>query len=486
MFKFTFAITASLLTFPLLAQNVAINGTGAAPAASAMLDVASTTSGMLVPRMTSAQRTAIAAPATGLYVYDTTLGAFLYWDGTAWRYMAYSGGWLLGGNTLAGTEILGSVNAQPVRMYSNNIERMRITGGTNGEIVLNQPGAFGYFAGDMFSVYTTGGNFALNGYISGTGAGIGVYGENTSTGANSTAGLFIATSAGYGLYADATAANRPGAFGASSSATGTGVVGLGNNLATYYTLTAGSGGAFTGNSAGVYGFGSTATATGGVMVGNNTTASTIVGGSGIAATGTVMGVYGKANNTGNNTWGGYFINGSATDYAYVGGRTAGINYKINGPGTVSTVVRDTANKLVNLYCPEAPEVLFQDFGQGQLVSGRAEIKLDPNFSKNIAVDEAHPLRVIIQLEGDCKGVYVANKTATGFEVVELQGGTSNVSFTWFVSANRADSIDENGNVISTFSTVRFGDAPGPMESNTVEVKPEVKPEAPKKEPVQPK
>ena len=57
------------------AQNVAINSTGAAPAASAMLDVASLTSGFLTPRMTSAQRIAIAAPATGLLVYDANLVA---------------------------------------------------------------------------------------------------------------------------------------------------------------------------------------------------------------------------------------------------------------------------------------------------------------------------------------------------------------------------------------------------------------------------
>lgn len=88
------------------AQNVGINATGAAPDASAMLDVVSTTRGALIPRMTTAQRTAIAAPATGLFVYDTTLSAFLYWDGTAWRLMAYSGGWLLAGNTLTGTSFL--------------------------------------------------------------------------------------------------------------------------------------------------------------------------------------------------------------------------------------------------------------------------------------------------------------------------------------------------------------------------------------------
>lgn len=67
------------------AQNVGINSTGAAPAASAMLDVSSTTSGMLTPRMTQAQRLAIAAPATGLLVHQTDLQTgFWYFNGTVW------------------------------------------------------------------------------------------------------------------------------------------------------------------------------------------------------------------------------------------------------------------------------------------------------------------------------------------------------------------------------------------------------------------
>ena len=68
-------------SFYMHAQNVGINGTGAAPNASAMLDIESTTSGLLTPRMTSTQRTAIATPATGLFVYDTTVGNFYYFDG---------------------------------------------------------------------------------------------------------------------------------------------------------------------------------------------------------------------------------------------------------------------------------------------------------------------------------------------------------------------------------------------------------------------
>ncbi len=50
------------------------------PHASSILDVVSTTQGMLTPRMTTAQRNAIASPADGLMVYDTDLKAFYYYN----------------------------------------------------------------------------------------------------------------------------------------------------------------------------------------------------------------------------------------------------------------------------------------------------------------------------------------------------------------------------------------------------------------------
>ena len=53
--------------------------------ASAILQVDSTTQGALVPRMTTVQRAAIAAPATGLLVYDTDVDALFFYNGAAWR-----------------------------------------------------------------------------------------------------------------------------------------------------------------------------------------------------------------------------------------------------------------------------------------------------------------------------------------------------------------------------------------------------------------
>ena len=68
-----------------LFAQVCISTNGSAPDASAMLDVSSTTRGMLPPRMTTAQRNAIASPAEGLVVYNTDEKALNVYTGTAWK-----------------------------------------------------------------------------------------------------------------------------------------------------------------------------------------------------------------------------------------------------------------------------------------------------------------------------------------------------------------------------------------------------------------
>ena len=65
--------------------QVSINTDGSSPDGSAMLDVKSTDKGLLIPRMDSAQRVAIATPATGLLVYQTDgTDGFYFYNGTGW------------------------------------------------------------------------------------------------------------------------------------------------------------------------------------------------------------------------------------------------------------------------------------------------------------------------------------------------------------------------------------------------------------------
>ena len=129
-------------------------------------------------------------------------------------------------------------------------------------------------------------------------------------------------------------------------------------------------------------------------------------------------------------------------------------------GSKSTVVPDKNNKQKLMFCAEAPEVLFEDYGSATLVNGKVHINLDSIYAMNVAIDDKHPLRVLITLEGDCKGVYVTNKTSTGFDVIELQGGNSNVKFTYEVVANRINKTLADG-TIAQYSDMRFPDAPAP-------------------------
>lgn len=405
---YVLAVTAcSILASEVSGQNVAINATGAAPAASAMLDVASTTTGILIPRMTSVQRTAIAAPATGLQVYDTTTGTFWYYDGTQWLEMLNGNiGWRLTGNTIAAANFIGTTNAQPFRFYANNVERMRINP-TDGEVVAGATAS--PYAGDMIAgVGSAALPFAVNGYSAQNGSG--TWGEILAAGTtafSAVQGVYGGSGAGAGSLGNYNGTNtsnvRAGVYGVASTpaanAGGAGVYG-------YSAMASGNAhmgvlGFYNGSSFGLgvvgIGFG------GGIMTGNNDVA--VVGW--------------RANNQ---NYSGYF-NG---------------NHVIANGTKTASVGTQWGNQL--LYCQESPEVWFEDIGGGQLVNGECHIELDSIFLQVTVIDEAHPMRVFIQMEGECEDVYVV-KGETGFTVKEKNGGSSNTSFSYRIVAKRVNFQD---------------------------------------------
>jgi hypothetical protein len=104
----TLSITLiSFFSISVYGQGMAVNNTGGSAESSAMLDVSSTTQGVLVPRMTAAQRGAISSPATGLLVYQTdgSPQGFYFYNGTAWTSLSGGGGAPSGaaGGALSGT-----------------------------------------------------------------------------------------------------------------------------------------------------------------------------------------------------------------------------------------------------------------------------------------------------------------------------------------------------------------------------------------------
>ncbi|MFL5765674.1 MAG: hypothetical protein ACJ77K_17140 [Bacteroidia bacterium] len=142
--------TAILLFFAnaVLSQNVGINSTGAAANSSAMLDVSSTTKGVLIPRMTHAQMNAITTPATGLIVYDTDSPAgFYYYNGSSWvSLLSASTGWSITGNagTIDGTNFIGTTDSVAFALRVNNQKAGRIDPGLKNTF-------YGYKAGNAIS-----------------------------------------------------------------------------------------------------------------------------------------------------------------------------------------------------------------------------------------------------------------------------------------------------------------------------------------------
>jgi hypothetical protein len=79
-------------------SQVGISATNTPPNTSAMLDVSSTTKGLLTPRMTTVQRLAIPTPASGLTVYDTNTSGFWFFNGSSWQSLL--GTWVSSGNDM--------------------------------------------------------------------------------------------------------------------------------------------------------------------------------------------------------------------------------------------------------------------------------------------------------------------------------------------------------------------------------------------------
>ena len=108
-----------------MTAQVGINTTS--PDASAALDVVSTSTGILIPRMTEAQRAAISSPATGLLVYQTNnASGFWYFDGSSWTALAspVAVAWELTGNTGTNpaTDFIGTTDDVDLKFRRNNLE----------------------------------------------------------------------------------------------------------------------------------------------------------------------------------------------------------------------------------------------------------------------------------------------------------------------------------------------------------------------------
>ena len=232
-------------------SQVAINTTGFNANSSAMLDVESTTKGMLIPRMTTAQRTAISSPASGLLVYDNTTFSFWFYNGTAWTELVVGNatGWKLAGNSGIDTAInfVGTTDNRDLKFRVNNIRTGTLA--SSGNVFFG----FGTGVSSTTSILTNGiGAYALNSNTVGSNnnaIGSNALFSNTSGNANNAIGtqaLYLNTTADLNtalghqaMYANVSgyANTAVGAGSLSSNTTGHSNVAIGVDALSHNTAT---------------------------------------------------------------------------------------------------------------------------------------------------------------------------------------------------------------------------------------------------------
>ncbi len=145
-------------------ENVGINTTSPDNSAALQVTYITTPKGVLVPRMTSAQRATVPSPANGLLIFNTDNNRFEVYDAgaTAWRGLLTNANvgtaaWARTGNsgTVPGTDFLGTTDNTAFTLFTNNTERLRINANGNFGVGSNNPTS-------LFSVGTTS-QFQVNG-----------------------------------------------------------------------------------------------------------------------------------------------------------------------------------------------------------------------------------------------------------------------------------------------------------------------------------
>ncbi|HEX9510696.1 MAG TPA: hypothetical protein VF939_09440 [Puia sp.] len=307
-----------IIRHPSLAQ-VAVNTDASLPDASAMLDVKSTSKGMLVPRVTTAQRTAFVAPAEGLWVYDTDTKTFWYYSiGPGWQQIANSIGSLtlpfsgsansastlfsitnlgtggaISGSSTGGTAVYGATGVvSAAGVLGDNLN--------GGEAVTGRTASVGGTPTGAVVGRNDGPGYGVKGFIAtdNSGTGIGILGQVGVSGSTGIAGHFE----------NLNASNAQTALEAVTNGTGNGAtITNTNNTSTANTLDV------TTNGPGVIANHSTGNAgnffnnnTSGVGAGVRGEVNSLFGNNGTA------GVYGVASGTGG--YGGYFEHTNATGF----------------------------------------------------------------------------------------------------------------------------------------------------------------------------
>jgi hypothetical protein len=304
------------------------------------------------------------------------------------------------------------------------------------------------------------------------GTGIGVLGQTTNKSTTAVGVVGIATKGGTGVVGQS--ASGTGVNGYSVS--GFGVAGTSTSTEAVFgqssggTAIEGVSNATNGNS-GVAGISNATTGTGHGLYGRSSNGQGVFGSSsasnaieGVSSANAYAGVAGLQLGT-SNTTGGYGVYAEGADNtgswaalaAYgdsagttlffaqnkISGQNCSISYQAflacTGPArfkSVQATHRTGNGQTVLAYGSESTSATIEDFGTAQMVAGVANVTIESRFGATI--DRNARYFVFLTPLGDTKGLYVSEKTGSGFQVRETQGGRSTLSFDYRIVARPID------------------------------------------------
>ncbi len=327
-------------------------------------------------------------------------------------------------SAVTGNGVVGIATSTSTSTYQSGVYGQNDGAGSGVSGIANSPAGVGVYGQSpgLAGIYgqssgfagVAGTNTSTSGYVSG------VSGDGSSS--PNGAGVYGSSNIWVGVGGQANATSGGPAFGV-----------WGDSLSTQGVAIAGFEDATTGPSIGVYGMDASS---GGAAI-NGFASSTSGGTAGVV--GQVISPNGTAGVFINLTGQGLLLQGiSGSGLSTVFTVDASGNLQMNGNlvvnGTKSSTAKLQDGRQVALYAVESPENWFEDFGSGELSAGVAWIPLDASFAQ--AGNSAITYHVFLTPNGDSNGLYVARKTAVGFEVREHGGGSSKVAFDYRVVARR--------------------------------------------------